>query len=148
MLPLLQFLRPADNLCSSCRHIATILTRYHPAKCKLSKTYFPFFVTYISSDFSLKCCWCASSTNYVEHLFFCNLVFLVWQNRHLGHWTLHKGSTSSLNFQNGQFSPSTFVFGQTRPYTNMWLHMGMKLIQKVHFALGSLLSSISPLEFQ
>jgi hypothetical protein len=48
----------------------------------------------------------------------------------------------------GHLRPSTFVFGQTRPYTNMWLHIGMKLIKKVHFTLGSILSSISPLEFQ
>jgi hypothetical protein len=39
----------------------------------------------------------------VWSLLFCFV--LCWQNKHLGPWSLHGGSTSSLNFQIDQFSP-------------------------------------------
>jgi hypothetical protein len=71
-------------------------------------------------------------------------------------WLFQEGKIGFLVLElctKGQLRPSTFkttnlvpqlsFLGQTLPYTNMWLHIGMKLIQKVHFTLGSLLSSIS-----
>jgi hypothetical protein len=32
--------------------------------------------------------------------------------------------------------PQLQFLGQIRPYTNMWLYIGMKLIQKVHLPLA------------
>jgi hypothetical protein len=44
------------------------------------------------------------------------------RNKRIGPLTLIRESISSLNFQIGQYSPSTFVFGQTHPYGDIILH--------------------------
>jgi hypothetical protein len=51
-----------------------------------------------------------------------------------------KGQLHPSTFKTANLVPQLLFLGQTRPYTNMWPHIGMKLIQKVHFTLGSLLS--------
>jgi hypothetical protein len=52
--------------------------------------------------------------------------YIFLQSSHFSPWTLHQRSISSLNFRIDHFSPSTFNFGQTRPYAYMELHINMK----------------------
>jgi hypothetical protein len=49
--------------------------------------------------------------NVVLHIFITALLLLPRQNRYFGPSTLIRGSSSSLNFQIGQYSPSTFILG-------------------------------------
>jgi hypothetical protein len=48
-----------------------------------------------------------------------------------------KGQLRPSTFKTANLVPQLSFLGQTLSYTNMWLHIGMKLIQKVHFTLGS-----------
>ena len=68
---LLQFLGPADNMCSSCRHTAIILTRYGAYYLKL---FCLLFVTCIFSDFLLIHCWCGASNYLRTTIFFVSLI--------------------------------------------------------------------------